>query len=185
MAQTPLKVSDGWSRHDDPAGFSLLMPAGWRVKAGRCGEVVVSEPRGTAAALVRARIVPAGVDLGEWLQLYYAATEPGLHNVRMLKVDRHGPQRAHAAFDYGSNVFRGRASLVALRHGDLATLFVAAAARDEFAQRLPALTGILDSLRFDVGGGGTTDIGSDTDGTPNTDLDLARWLKIGTDLVDR
>ncbi|MDP1690910.1 MAG: hypothetical protein Q8L49_02930 [Burkholderiaceae bacterium] len=142
--------------HSDAARFSLLKPADWRVQAGGPGEIVISDPRGTAAARVRARIVPARAELASWLQQHYAATEPGLHNVRMLEVDARGPQVARVAFDYGSNVFQGRASVIAVRHGDVATLFVAAAARAEFAQRLPELTRILDSLRFGtVEGGGT------------------------------
>lgn len=140
----------GWAEHRDPAGFTLHKPQAWQVLANGAGEIAVSEPGGTAAALVRARSVPARHDLTQWLQQHYAATEPGLHNVRMLRVQGQGPQVARAAFDYGSNLFQGRASVIAVRHGDVATVFVAAAARNEFAQRLPALTRILDSLRFDA-----------------------------------
>jgi hypothetical protein len=73
----------------------------------------------------------------------------------MLKVEPQGPQLARAVFDYGSQVFQGRASVVAVRHGDVATLFVAAAARDQFAERLPTLTRILDSVRFGAPAAGT------------------------------
>jgi hypothetical protein len=149
------KTDAAWGLHRDPAGFSLQKPAAWQVQAGRAGEIAVTEPRGTAAALVRARVVPARADLAQWLQQHYAATEPGLYNVRMRKAEGHGAQVAHAAFDYGSNVFQGRASVIAVRHGDMATLFVAAAARADFAQRLPALARILGSLRFDSSEGGS------------------------------
>jgi hypothetical protein len=142
------KVDANWVLHRDRAGFSLQKPADWRVQSGSGGDIAVTDPRGTAAALIRARVVPARVDLVQWLQRHYAATEPGLHNVRILKADGRGAQVAHAAFDYGSNVFQGRASVIAVRHGDMATVFVAAAARTDFAQRLPELTRILDSLRF-------------------------------------
>lgn len=144
----PAAMAQAWTQHQDPAGFTLSLPAGWRVLASGPGEFSVSDPRGTAAALVRARPLPPRVGLAAWLQQRYAATEPGLHNVRMLKVDERGPQVAHAAFDYGSNVFQGRASVIAVRQGDVATLFVAAAARADFAERLPVLTRILDSVRF-------------------------------------
>lgn len=137
-----------WDEHRDAGGFTLRKPADWRVQGGGAGDIVVSEPRGAAAALVRARLVPARTDLAQWLQQHYAATEPGLHNVRMLKVQSRSPQVAHAAFDYGSQVFQGRASVIAVRHGDVATLFVAAASREHFAQALPDLTRILDSVRF-------------------------------------
>ncbi len=148
------KSDAAWALHRDPAGFSVQMPSGWHVQAGPAGEIAVTDPRGTAAAMVRARVVPARADLAQWLQQHYAATEPGLYNVRMLKAEGRGPQVAHAAFDYGSNLFQGRASVIAVRHGDMATLFVAAAARAEFAQRLPELTRILDSLRFGAAAAG-------------------------------
>lgn len=145
---------EAWVSHRDAAGFTLHKPADWRVQAGAPGEIAVTDPRGTAAALVRARVVPPRADLAPWLQQQYAATEAGLYGVRMLKVEAIGAQVARAAFDYGSNVFQGRASVIAVRHGDMATLFVAAASRAEFAQRLPDLTRILDSLRFGADPGG-------------------------------
>jgi len=156
MSHAQPSVRGGWAQHDDLAGFTVLKPSDWRVQAGSPGEIVISEPRGSAAALVRARIVPARGDLVQWLRQQYAATEPGLQNVRMLKVEGRGPHLAHAAFEYGDNAFQGRASVIAVRHGEVATLFVAAAARAEFAQRLPELTRILDSLRFRPAGSGKT-----------------------------
>ena len=166
------KPDGGWVTHRDPAGFTLQKPAAWQVQAGSAGEIAVTDPRGTAAALVRARVVPARADLARWLQQHYAATEPGLYNVRMLKAEGRGAQVAHAAFDYGSNVFQGRASVIGVRHGDMATLFVAAAARTEFAQRLPELTRILDSLRFGSAEGGGN--GASTS-RPLQALPYARW----------
>ena len=165
------KTDGAWTTHRDATGFSVQMPAGWQVQAGNSGEIAVTDPRGTAAALVRARVVPARADLAQWLQLHYAATEPGLHSVRMLKAEGRGAQVAHAAFDYGSNVFQGRASVIAVRHGDMATLFVAAAARSDFAQRLPELTRILDSLRF----GGAHGVAAGNGAAPQA-LSFARWV---------
>jgi len=157
MEMTPLPDSSvagspespaSWVLHRDAAGLTLQRPAAWQVHSAGPGEVVVSEPRGTAAALVRVRVVPAGTDLAQWLQHHYAATEPGLYNVRRLKLESRGPQGAQASFDYGSNVFEGRARVIVVRRGDVATLFVAAAARAEFVRRLPELRRILDSVRF-------------------------------------
>lgn len=146
IMQVHPRASAAWVEHKDPSGVTLSKPADWQVRADAPGEIVVTAPQGTAAALVRARI--ARGDLVKWLQQRYPATEPGLQNVRMLKVEAQGAQVARAAFDYGGNGFQGRASVIAVRHGDVATLFVAAAARQEFAQRLPELTRILDSVRF-------------------------------------
>lgn len=122
------------------------MPIGWLVHAS-AGEVVVSHPRGMAAAMVRARTLPPATDLASWLGAHYVATEPGLHNVRLHRVQALGPLLALAGFDYGSPVLEGRASVVAARREDSATVVVAAAARGEFAAQLPQLARILHSLQ--------------------------------------
>ncbi len=150
---TPAASAGPWARHDDPAGFCARIPLGWRVQASHWGDIAISEPQGSAAALVRTRSVAPGADFSRWVQDAYAATEPGLHSVRMLDVQACGADLVRAAFDYGSQVFQGRAHVVGVREGDLAALFIAAAARAEFVQRLPTLLQILDSLRFAPGPG--------------------------------
>lgn len=142
-----------WVRHDHAAGFSARIPLGWRVQASHWGNIAISEPQGSAAALVRTRSVAPGADFSRWVRDDYSATEPGLHSVRILDVQECGPELVRAAFDYGSQVFQGRAHIVGVRDGDLAALFVAAAARAEFVRRLPTLLQILDSLRFAPGPG--------------------------------
>lgn len=161
-----------WMTHVDRAGFTVIKPADWRVFAGTPGEFVISDPRGASAAMVRARIVPAAANLAQWLQQRYVASEPSLQNVRVLRVETKGPQVAHAAFDYGSSAFVGRASVIAVRHGDIATIFIAAAARAEFPQRLPELARILESFRFGAashGGGAATSRAGEA-------LVFARWV---------
>jgi hypothetical protein len=141
-------ASAAWVLHDDPAGFTLCKPHAWRVQVGRGDAIAVSDPRCCAAALVRVRRLPAEADLAEWLRLCYAATEPGLHGVRIATVLSLGPQQAQAVFDYGSQVFLGRARVTARRHGERATLLIAAAAREQYDRRLPELIRILDSVRW-------------------------------------
>jgi hypothetical protein len=115
--------------------------------------------------------------LATWLPQHYAATEPGLHNVRMLRVEAtRDPSIASAAFDYGSPLFQGRASLVAVRRGDVATLFIAAAARACFADHLPALLRVLGSVRVTC-----LDPTCQTGVTP---LELTHLLRIGAELPD-
>ncbi len=169
LAQQP--PGTAWAEHRDPAGFTLGKPTAWQVSAPTTGEIVVSEPSGAAAALVRARVLPPRANLAQWLRSSYAATEPGLQGVQMLKVEVRGPQVVHAAFDYGGNGFHGRASVVAVQHGDMATLFVAAAARSEFEQRLPVLTRILSSLRFNAAAASTAA------GAAQDTLQYTRWTE--------
>lgn len=168
-----------WTEHRDPAGFTLSKPAAWRVQSTAPGEIAISDPNGVAAALVRARIVPAHADLAAWLQQHYPASESGLRNVRMLNVENRGGGVAIARFDYGDAVFVGRASAVAVRHGDVATVFVAAAMRDQFAQRLPALTRILDSVRFGAGQAGAVPkqvSAAEHASPPQLALQYVRWV---------
>lgn len=130
------------------AGWTFDKPVGWSVSSRGDGALEISDPQGTAAAMVRRRRVPQHGDLSLWLRDEFTAGDPGLHNVRMLSVSQLGAQVARVSFDYGSQVFQGHASVVAVRHHALATLYIAAAARAVFAQRLPELTRILGSLRW-------------------------------------
>lgn len=134
--------------HATHDGWSFELPAGWRVSAHRPGALEICDLQGTAAAMVRRHQVLAHSDLSQWLCREFTAGDPGLHNVRMLSVSQLGAQVARVSFDYGSQVFQGHASVVAVRHHALATLYIAAAARAVFAQRLPELTRILGSLRW-------------------------------------
>lgn len=144
----PAAGQPAWVHCLDADGFRLEKPRSWRVRSGAAGEIEVSDPLGTAAAILRSRQLPMHADLAWWLRYRYPASELGLHNVIMLQAQNLGPQIAHAAFDYGSQVFQGHASVIAIRQGPQACLYIAAAARTEFARYLPELTRILCSLRL-------------------------------------
>lgn len=136
-----------WARHAGPDGQWLLAPQPWRVTAARTRELTVSEPDGAAAALVRQREVPLHGDVADWLWQQYPGTEPGLHQVRMRRIETLPTQAACAVFDYGSPIARGRASALVVRSGRQATVFVAAAVQARHAELLPVLVRILDSCR--------------------------------------
>jgi hypothetical protein len=141
-------MAQAWMRHVDGTGFAVDRPAGWRVLSGPEGAFSVADPNGSAAALVRQHRMPPGRDLADWLRRDFAVSEPGLHNVRGLLIRRHGSERASASFDYGSDVLPGRAEVLAVRCGGITTLFIAAAARGDFAERLPLLRRVLDSVHW-------------------------------------
>jgi hypothetical protein len=145
-------AAGAWTRHAGLDGQWLLAPLPWRVSAARTQELTVSEPGGTAAALVRQREVPLYGDIADWLWQRYPDTEPGLHQVRMRRIETLPAQAACAVFDYGSPVARGRASALAVRNGRQATVFVAAAVLSRHAELLPVLVRILDSCRPCPGG---------------------------------
>jgi hypothetical protein len=139
--------AETWARHGEPPGLTLLAPASWQVMAMNAHELTAMQPQQVAAALVRARQVSLQHELADWLWQHYPATEPGLHNVRMLRIETLPAQAACAVFDYGSQVVRGRASALALRDGRHATVFVAASVRARHAELLPVLIRILASCR--------------------------------------
>lgn len=86
-------------------------------------------PAGSApAALVRARL--ARGDLTQWLAQSYLGTEPGVQRFEAISATPSGP------------------SVVAVRQGELATVFTALGPAADFATTLPMLTQILDSFRF-------------------------------------
>ena len=138
-----------WVWHDDARGFRVRKPAPWQVTVKHPGEVTVQAPDGMAVAVVRAHALAGQTHLLRWLREHFATLEPGLHNVRVDRAQATSPHLARLAFDYGSHVFQGRAGVLAWRHGDVVTLFVAAAARMQFARRVDDLAGVLGSLRFD------------------------------------
>lgn len=138
-----------WVWHDDARGFRVRKPAPWRVIVNRPTEVMVQAPDGMAVAVVRAHALARQTHLLRWLREHFATLEPGLHNVRVDRAQAPSPHVANLAFDYGSHVFQGRAGVLAWRHGDVVTLFVAAAARAQFARRVDDLACVLSSVRFD------------------------------------
>jgi hypothetical protein len=142
----------GWLPRTGPLGLWLLAPVGWRLVADGPQQFTVSEPSGLAAARVRQRELPFESDLADWLWQHYPGTEPGLHQVRMRRIEALPACAACAVFDYGSAVSPARASVLALRDGARARVFVAAAAQPLHAAMLPVLVRILDSCRPCPGG---------------------------------
>lgn len=140
-----------WRRHGVPGGVTLVTPAPWQV-AFAGGDVSAHEPGGHAAALVRQRTLPWQTDLADWLWHRYPDTEPGLHQVRMRRIETLPAPVAYVLFDYGGHLFNGRAAAVALLDGRAATVFVAAASQHRFVAALPLLVRILESHRPAVGG---------------------------------
>lgn len=162
-----------WLRRTGPGGTALAAPAGWHVTFADA-EVSAREPGDQAAAMVRQRTLPRSSDLADWLWQQYPATEPGLHQVCMRCIETLPAHVACAVFDYGGQVFKGRAGAVALLDGRVVTVYVAAATRHRFAAALPALVRILESHRPAAGGLAPA----------ARRAVLARLLRLGLDLPD-
>jgi hypothetical protein len=144
---SPGKPPAGFVNYTDPSGFTLQKPQDWQVVAASLTDIVVASPTGTSAALIRARVVRG--DLVRWLADTYLGTEAGVQSFQALSSTSGGPNVARALIRYvdGANNEK-RASAVAVRAGELATVFTAVAPAAELATALPAMTQILDSFRF-------------------------------------
>lgn len=173
-----------WRPNRQASGFDLVEPVTGSVCSVGASDIVIRHPLGRAVAMVCARVVPSAQVLASWLQHGYAASEPGLHNVRMLKVESCEARMARALFDYGSRVFEGRARLAAVRRGDEVTLFVVAAARADFTSRLPDLTRMLDSLRLTPMHGAARRNATDDSSNAASHKALIRLLQTDIDLSD-
>ena len=150
--EASLPVMRGFVNHQDPAGFSVQLPPGWRVVSADLGEITFSDPHNGSAALIRARVVNG--DLTRWLAEKYLATERDVGQFRLIDVSAEGPDVARAKFKVRQGNQEKQASVVAVRRGGIATVFVALAPAAEFSAALPGLIHILDSFRFGPGSSG-------------------------------
>lgn len=138
-----------WTTHRDPAGFTAEMPRGWQVQAQNVGDIAIGDPQARAVALVRARLVRG--EFNRWLAQDYPRTEPGMRAFRVEQAQGGGsPDVVHAWISYTNpQGVAKRARVVAVRRGDMATVFVAAAPTEEIKASLPLLARVLDSVRFE------------------------------------
>lgn len=142
----PVPLMPGFVSHQDPAGFAVQRPEDWRVTARSLSEIAIANPSGSSAALVRARVVRG--DLARYLAESYLGTESGVRNAQVLEATSEGQHVARAMLMFRQGSTNKRASVVAVRQGEIATLFVAMAPVEEFAAELPKLAQILESFRF-------------------------------------
>ncbi|MFN6955902.1 MAG: hypothetical protein ACK4PG_14010 [Acetobacteraceae bacterium] len=168
VAVAPAPPAGAMRRHVDQAGFSIAVPDGWRVAAGGAAEVAVLGPREEAVALVRARV--ARGPLAAWLARDWPGTEAQVAEARAIRVEAQGADVARGVFLVRdrAGVVR-RAVVLAVRRGEVATLFVAAAPEGTGGAEWQRLFAVLDSFR--LGGGDGEQAGA----RPAAALPLARW----------
>lgn len=149
-APTPAPAGLGLVEHRDPRGFVLHRPADWRVVAPAPQNIMVIAPDESAVALIRAR--RAEGDLAQWLARAWPGTESAIASAEVLGAEAIAPDVARAAFRVTDRTgLVRRASAIAVRRGDLATVFVAAAPEAQFGRDVAVLGAVLDSFR--LGGG--------------------------------
>ena len=153
----------GLRGHVDPAGFTIGIPQGWRLGAAGPAEIALLGPGERAVALVRAR--PARGPLDAWLARDWPGTEPQVAEARAVSVTAPARDVARGVFVVRDRAgVQRRAVVLAVRRGEVATLFIAAAPEGEPAASWRQAFAALDSFRLGGGapGGGAA-------------LPLARW----------
>ncbi|MEO8294388.1 MAG: hypothetical protein ABI613_02655 [Gemmatimonadota bacterium] len=139
-------VIPGFVEHRDTLGFTLQRPDEWAVTAPSLSDISITSADGSAAALIRARV--ARGDLARWVTASFPGTERSMRDVRVTRATTIAPDVASATLTFHQNGEDKLASLVAVRRGDIATIFVGAARARDFNAQLPVLTQILESFRF-------------------------------------
>ncbi|MGE0718432.1 MAG: hypothetical protein AB7P02_23500 [Alphaproteobacteria bacterium] len=135
------------TEHRDPAGFVVVKPADWWVDASALDRIAIGDPAHRAIAFVRGRV--ARGDLSSWLAGEFLQGESWIASGTVIASEAVGRDAARAAWRLvDRNGAPIRATAVAVRRGEIATVFVAAAHEDAFVPNLPTLASILDSFRF-------------------------------------
>lgn len=175
LAAGPGAAAPAWTTHHDPAGFTLEKPVDWRVMADRVTDIAVGDAQAHAVALVRARV--ARGDLSRWLAEGYPRTEPGMAGFRVDAIEQAvGPDVVQAWVRYvNPQGVAKRARVVAVRRGEMATVFVASAPTETLAANLPVLARVLDSLRFGAPRGDAAG-GAQARSAAAAPLSYARWV---------
>ncbi len=138
--------AQGWTRHNDPLGFTVQHPPGWKVQAAADGLVRVASADASAFVLVQPFLLRQPASARQWL-----AQSPGLFAAqfpqgRILKVQQRSarPDQAVAALAYTG----GRATLLATLDGRAGMLYAIAAPEREFPARRVELVRVLESFRY-------------------------------------
>ncbi len=149
-APEPAAGVPGLVEHRDPRGFVLQRPTDWRVVAPAPQEIMVIAPDQRALVLIRAR--QAQGDLAQWLARGWPGTEADVAVSEPLAAETIAPDVARAVLRITDHTgIVRRVSAIAVRRGDLATVFVAAAPEEQFGRDIALLSAVLDSFRLGSG----------------------------------
>jgi hypothetical protein len=133
--------------HVDPRGFKLMRPQSWTVSAGDDSRIWVYDSQSPSFVMMGPRF--ARGDLVAWVRNELLQGEAWVRQIESVAAEPVSRNVARAGFAVlDSRGARLRLNALAVRHGDVATVFIAAADRQGFAATLPTLSAILNSVRF-------------------------------------
>jgi hypothetical protein len=96
-----------WDRYQDPSGFSVRLPASWRVRARTASQVTFAGPPAGFTVVIAWTTDPHGDQLADWRQQAAgrASSDPTYQQISIRRVDYRGYNAADWAF---TNSYRGR-----------------------------------------------------------------------------
>ncbi len=135
-----------WTRHNDPLGFTVDHPPGWRVTAQSDGLVRVASPDGAAFAVVQPFLLAQPSAARAWLAQAPARFAGLFPQGRVVRVEpRPGrAEEAIASLAYGA----GQATALCVIAGRAGMFYAIAAPRAQFAARRGELVRVLGSFRY-------------------------------------
>lgn len=146
-ATTACLRAQGWVRHNDPLGFTVQHPAGWKVETDAAGLIRVGAADRSAFILVQPFLLPRPTTARQWVQQAPAALAGAFPQSRVTRVEQRGarPDQVLASLAYAP---AGQATLLCLIDGKAGMVYAIAAPQAQFAARRPELVRILRTFSF-------------------------------------
>lgn len=138
--------AQSWTHHNDPLGFTVDHPPGWRVTAAASGLVRVASPDGASFALVQPFLLASPATARAWLSLsldQFAAVFP---QARLTRLEQRSarPDEVIASLTYTG----GRATALCAIAGRAGMLYAIAAPPAQFPARRAELVRVLASFKY-------------------------------------
>ncbi|MBI4873651.1 MAG: hypothetical protein HY822_03345 [Acidobacteria bacterium] len=148
-------LAQPWVRHNDPLGFSVEHPPGWRVTAETSGMVRVASPDQAASVVVQPFLVARPATARGWLTLSLGEFAAALPQARITRIEQRSarPDEVIASLAYAGG---GQATALCTLAGRAGMFYAIAAPQAQFASRRAELVRVLGSFRY-------------------TQLDYVRW----------
>jgi hypothetical protein len=135
-----------WTRHNDPLGFTVDHPPGWRVSADPSGLVRVASPDGAAFAVVQPFLLERPATARAWLSLSLNQFSGVFPQGRLTRIEQR-PGRSDevvATVVYAG----GQASVLCALAGRAGMFYAIAAPQAQFPARRAELVRVLASFRY-------------------------------------
>jgi hypothetical protein len=194
----PPASAAGWQRHEDPRGFRVQCPPGWKAEAHDEGCILVRSADGVAMALVMPFFARSGAGARQYVTqapVALAALFPQAQLVRVAQKSQ-APDVVLASMTYDAGGRTGQAALLCQVADRSGMLFAVAAPADQYAAVRPTLVRILQTFQFTAPAQGAAAGNADADASiryvqwqdPNEQaftLDVPQGWKVSGGLIRR